>query len=88
MKIQSYKEYINDGYREYGRGIRFTDADGIEWTSVVSLRDNAGGIAHIVVDDHCYILYQGSNDRGFRRYHYIYSEIHNALKGLPDPATL
>jgi len=86
--ILKSNEFLLENYKEYGRDVKFTDSDGVEWKSVVSLRDEYGDIAHIVVDDHCYLLYQGSEDGGFKRYNYIYSEIHNALRHLPDPAEL
>ena len=74
-------------YEEYGRGIEFTDNNGINWKSVVSLKDDAGGITHIVKDDGCYLLYHGSERRGnYHRSSYIFPEAHAALKELPDPS--
>lgn len=74
-------------YEEYGRGIEFTDNHGINWKSVVSLKDDAGGITHIVKDDGCYLLYHGSERRGYyRRSSYIFPEAHAALKRLPNPS--
>lgn len=74
-------------YEEYGRGIEFTDNNGINWKSIVSLKDDAGGITHIVKDDGCYLLYHGSERRGnYHRSSYIFPEAHAALKELPDPS--
>jgi len=53
---------------------------------VLSMEDEHGGKAHIIKDDHCYILVVLSSDKiryGFTTW--IFAEAHEALKTLPNP---
>lgn len=52
---------------------------------VATLKDEHGGISHIAIDDHCYVLYNGSNDRPFVAVKHWYREAVKALKGLRLP---
>lgn len=57
---------------------------GIEYEPVATLVDRHGGIAHIVVDDHCYVCYLYSPAlEGFVETHYLFPELHEALCSLP-----
>ncbi len=52
---------------------------------LATLKDENGGISHIVEDDHCYVLVNGSADRGFRTVKHWHPEAVDALKTLPTP---
>lgn len=63
---------------------KFEDAHGIEWEPVATLKDG-DGLCHVVIDDNCYVAYLYSEATGFVPTHYIFSELHELLKTLPDP---
>jgi hypothetical protein len=72
-----------------------TLSNGVEITPVASLKDGCGGVAHIWVDDHCYVLglermevlTSGSEERLIvRPTHHIFSEAFDVLKTLPSLA--
>ncbi len=52
---------------------------------VVTLKDEYGGISHIAIDDHCYVLYNGSKDKIFKAVRHWYEEAVRVLKDLPLP---
>jgi len=52
---------------------------------IATLKDEHGGISHIVQDDHCYVLYNGSKDRPFNISAWWYKEAIAVLKNLPFP---
>lgn len=52
---------------------------------VATLKDESGGVSHIAIDDHCYILLNGSKDRPFRISSWWYKEAVKALRKLPLP---
>lgn len=52
---------------------------------LVTLVDEYGGVSHIAIDDHCYVLYNGSVDGPFRMTAHWYPEAVAALQGLPLP---
>ena len=54
-------------------------------TPVATLKDEHGGISHIIEDDHCYVLVNGSTDRGFATVKHWYTEAVEAIKTLPTP---
>lgn len=58
---------------------------GSEHQPVATLKDEYGGISHIIEDDHCYVLVNGSKDRGFGTVEYWYPEAVAAMKTLPIP---
>jgi hypothetical protein len=49
---------------------------------VVTLKNENGGISHIIQDDHCYVLVNEFDGVGHMVYHW-YSEAVDALKQLP-----
>lgn len=53
---------------------------------VATLKDEYGGISHIIVDDHCYVLVNGSEDRGFDTVKHWYREAVEAVQKLPLPS--
>ncbi len=70
-------------------------SNGVEITPVATLKDDAGGVAHIWVDDHCYVLglereHQETSDSPVKTVvkptHYIFREAFEVLKTLPDLA--
>ena len=52
---------------------------------VATLKDEFGGISHIIKDDNCYVLVNGINEGGvfFKTCHW-YPEAVSALRTLPD----
>lgn len=59
--------------------------NGSEYRPVATLKDEFGGVSHIIVDDHCYVLVNGSADRGFDTVKHWYREAVEALQALPLP---
>lgn len=54
-------------------------------TPVATLKDEYGGISHIIEDDHCLVLLNGSEDRLFTKVYHWYPEAVEALKTLKTP---
>lgn len=55
------------------------------YVPVATLKDEYGGVSHIVIDDHCYVLVNGSYERGFATVKHWYREAVEAMQGLPLP---
>ena len=63
---------------------KFVSTNGVEYAPVATLQDTYGGLAHIVVDDNCYVCFLWSPDLdGFIETFYIFPELHEALSNLP-----
>ena len=60
--------------------------DGSTNTPVATLLDEYGGRAQIGIDDRCYVLYLLQEDGSYKRTAWVFSEAHDVLKDLPDPA--
>ncbi len=58
--------------------------NGCEIKPLATLKDEYGGISHIIEDDHCYVLVNGSKDRPFGMTHHWYKEATEALANLLD----
>ena len=58
---------------------------GNEHVPVATLKDEYGGVSHIIVDDHCYVLVNGGSERAFATVQHWYREAVAALRTLPDP---
>jgi len=54
-------------------------------TPIATLKDEYGGISHIIEDDHCYVLVNGAVDRPFAMVRHWYPEAVEAMKTLPGP---
>ena len=52
---------------------------------LMTLKDEYGGISHIINDDHCYVLINKSGDGRFSMSRHWYREAVRALKRLPLP---
>ena len=52
---------------------------------LATLKDEYGGISHIIEDDHCYVLINGAKDRPFITVKHWYPEAVEAIKTLPTP---
>jgi hypothetical protein len=52
-------------------------------TPVCTLKDEHGGISHIIIDDHCYVLVNRSDERGFATVKHWYPEAVAAMADLP-----
>lgn len=70
-----------------------TLSNGVEITPIATLKDNHGGVAHIWVDDHCYVIglekeTQDTSDSAMKTVvtptHHIFREALETLKSLPD----
>ena len=64
---------------------KVTLESGSEYTPIATLKDEYGGISHIIEDDHCYVLVNGSTDRPFKKVHHWYPEAVEAMKKMPTP---
>lgn len=83
--VLRFDEYaLLEKYEVYGYGVEFKTKTGNTIKSVVSLKDEYGGKTHIAIDDGCYILYNGDDEKGFVISSWIYPEAHAALKELPN----
>ena len=60
--------------------------NGSEDYPVATLKDEYGGVSHIIVDDHCSVLVNGSEDRGFDTVKHWYREAVETLQRLPLPS--
>lgn len=54
-------------------------------TPVASLRDEYGGVSHIIIDDHCYVLVNGEDNGPYGTSSHWYKEAVQLLRTLPDP---
>lgn len=52
---------------------------------VATLRDEYGGVSHIIIDDHCYVLVNGSYTDGFQTVKHWYPEAVEAMRTLSSP---
>ena len=52
---------------------------------VATLKDEHGGVSHIITDDGCYVLVNGSSGGPFTKVYHWYPEAVDALKSLPTP---
>ncbi len=64
--------------------------NGSKISPVATLKDEYGGVSHIVIDDHCYVLFNGSqksegNGEIFFAVKHWYREAVKTLKGLRLP---
>ena len=83
--VLGFEEFsILEKYEVYGNGIEFKAKTGNIIKSVVSLKDEYGGKTHIAIDDGCYVLYNGDDEKGFVISSWIYPEAHAVLKELPN----
>ena len=64
--------------------------DGSICTPAATLKDEYGGVSHIIIDDHCYVLVNGEDDQGrCAMVKHWFTEAVVALQGLPaDPRKL
>jgi len=53
---------------------------------VLTMKDEYGGRAQVVVDDHCYVLLLLDKDGKYKPTNWIFPEAHEAMKTLPSPA--
>ena len=63
---------------------------GSECAPVATLKDEYGGVSHIIIDDHCYVLANGEDSQGrCGMVKHWFTEAIVALQGLPaDPRDL
>ena len=75
-------------YRPHAKADYAVLDTGATVTPVATLKDEWGGVAHIIEDDHCYVLIlnQSSQQSGtFRMSTHWFPEAVDALKTLPTP---
>jgi len=70
-------------YKQIETDILATMQGGSNVTPVATLEDEHGGKAHIIVDDHCYILIL-RRDMGYVMTAWIFPEAFEVLKTLPS----
>ena len=58
---------------------------GAEYSPLVTLKNEYGGISHIIKDDHCYVLINGSLETGFETVKHWYPEAVKALSTITKP---
>jgi hypothetical protein len=76
----------------------FLGVGGNEVVPVATLRDGDGGVCHVAVDDHCYVLYlkhapslapegclEPQDGVWFRETAHVFREAHALLAALPPP---
>lgn len=84
--LQETEEYNPYRYKPIGSHKFWSNNGKTEWRSIVTLQEPASGqCCHIVEDDHCYVLFNGSGlkDKNCSHIHYIFPEAFEALKALP-----
>lgn len=84
--LQEMEEYNPYRYKPIGSHKFWSNNGKTEWKSIVTLQEPASGqCCHIVEDDHCYVLFNGSGlkDKNCEHIHYIFPEAFEALKALP-----
>lgn len=59
-----------------------TLASGAKTLPLATLKDEYGGISHIIQDDHCFVLVNGTLAKPFRPVHHWYWQAAVALAGL------
>ena len=52
---------------------------------VATLKDEYGGVSHVIEDDHCYVLVNGTEEGGFAAVKHWYPEAVEAMRTLPTP---
>jgi len=70
-------------YEKVETDILATMQGGSNVTPVATLEDEHGGKAHIIIDDHCYILIL-RRDMGYVMTAWIFPEAFEVLKTLPS----
>lgn len=69
----------NDMYKVVNKTFKNWDYIG-KGNPLVCLEDQYGGQSVIAVDDHCFVLYNGSDTRDFKPVRHWYEEAVDALK--------
>lgn len=59
--------------------------NGAKVIPLATLKDQHGGIAHIIEDDHCFVLILGSEDRKFNMVSHWFPEVVKAIYKLEPP---
>jgi hypothetical protein len=66
----------------------FVMPNGSEVMPVATLKDDCGGVSHIIVDDSCFdVLVNGGTSRQFRIPSHWFDEAVEALSRFPKPTT-
>ena len=80
------KPILKESYTPIGGGYEFTDEDGVERISVMTIQTSGGQRCHIAEDDHCYLLFNDFG-KGEKCSHikWIFPEALKALQMLPLP---
>ena len=78
------RRVINEEYRITSTDEDFVFDNGKIGHSIMTLRDDAGGITRVIEDDGCYVPYQVTTDGKHVPQTHLYPELFNALKKLPN----
>jgi len=72
-------------YKQIVTHLKATLYNGVEFTPVATLADESGGVCHIDIDDHCYVLRLLQPDGKCLTATHIFPEAFEVLKNLPSP---
>ena len=61
-----------------------TFENGEDFTPLVTLKDEHGGVLQILIDDHCYVV-AVKKEEGFRMTPWLNTEVVEVLRKLPPP---
>lgn len=78
------KRIINEEYRISSTDEDFVFDNGKIGHSIMTLKDDAGGLTRVIEDDGCYVPYQVTTDGKYVEQTHLYPELFNALKKLPN----
>ena len=81
-----HESEVDNSYKPIGGGHKFTDEDGTERTSVMTIKAPSGQMCHIAEDDHCYLLFNDDGEgKDCPHIKWIFPEAVKALQMLPLP---
>jgi len=85
LVMESVRKVLCEEYKEIG-SVEFELENGVKVKSVMSLRNEGGKQTyHIVEDDGCYVPYSQSLKTGKSKpTYYLFPELFNSMKRLPD----
>lgn len=74
------REILNEEYKVTSTDEDFKFENGVDAHSVLTLKDEAGGLTRVIEDDGCYVPYQRCVDGHYEEISYLYPELFNAMK--------
>lgn len=74
------REILNEEYKVTSTDEDFKFDNGVDAHSVLTLKDEAGGLTRVIEDDGCYVPYQRCLDGHYEAISHLYPELFNAMK--------